>query len=79
LEILFDGNDVAVKGKVPTNDVDITKCNVGTETNLKYVKLSSSLSEEQRAEYTKLLNEFVDVFSWTYEYLRTYDMSIIEH
>jgi hypothetical protein len=25
------------------------------------------------------LKEFVDVFAWTYEYLRTYDTSIIEH
>jgi hypothetical protein len=26
-----------------------------------------------------LLKEFSDVFTWTYEYLRTYDTSIIEH
>jgi ribonuclease HI len=31
LEILFDGNDVALKGKVSTDDVDIIECNVGTE------------------------------------------------
>jgi ribonuclease HI len=79
LEILFDGNDVAVKGKVSIDDVDINECNLGTEKNLKYVKLSSSLSEEQREEYTKLLKEFADVFAWTYEDLRTYDTSIIEH
>jgi hypothetical protein len=79
LEILFDGNDVALKGKVSTDDVDITECNVGTEKDPKYVKLSSSLSEKQREEYTKLLKEFADVFAWTYEDLRTYDTSIIEH
>jgi ribonuclease HI len=66
LERLFDKNDVAVKVK-------------GTEENPKYVKLSSSLSKEQRAEYVKLLKEFTDVFSWKYEYLQTYDTSIIEH
>jgi hypothetical protein len=79
LERLFDGNDVAVKGKVSTDDADITECNVGIEKDPKYVKLSSSLSREQRAEYTELLKEFVDVFTWTYEDLRTYDTSIIEH
>jgi hypothetical protein len=47
--------------------------------DLKWVKLSSSLSKEQRVEYVRLLKEFDDVFSWTYEYLRTYDTSIIEH
>jgi hypothetical protein len=43
------------------------------------VKLSSSLSREQRAEYAELLMEFANVFSSTYEDLRTYDTSIIEH
>jgi hypothetical protein len=70
---------VAVKGKGSTDDVDVTECNVGTEKDPKYVKLSSSLSREQRDEYTELLKEFSDVFSWTYEDLRTYDTSIIEH
>ena len=30
-------------------------------------------------EYVRPLKEFIDVFSWTYEDLRTYDTSIIEH
>jgi hypothetical protein len=54
LEILFNVNDLAVKGKVSTDDADITECNVGTENNPKCVKLSSNLSEEQREKYTKL-------------------------
>jgi hypothetical protein len=37
------------------------------------------LTEEQKAEYTELLREFVDVFAWTYEDLKTYDTSVIEH
>jgi hypothetical protein len=79
LERLFDRNDVAVKIKGSTEDVDVTKCNFGTEEDPKYVKLSSSLSKEQRAKYAKLLKEFVDVFAWKYEDLRTYDTNIIEH
>jgi hypothetical protein len=36
LEIFFDGNDVAVKGKASNDDVDVDECNIGTEkdTNL---------------------------------------------
>ena len=41
--------------------------------------MSSSLTKAQRAEYTGLLREFVDVFAWTYEDLKTYDTSVIEH
>jgi ribonuclease HI len=79
LERLFDRNDVAIKVKGSTDDVDVTECNVGTEKDPKYVKLSSNLSKEQRLEYVELLKEFVDVFAWTYEDLRTYNTSIIEH
>jgi hypothetical protein len=79
LERLFDGNDVAVKGEVSNGDVDVTECNIGTEEDPKFVKLSRSLSREQRAEYVELLKEFVDVFAWTYEDLKTYDTTVIEH
>jgi len=37
------------------------------------------LSENQRDEYIKLLKKFVDVFSWKYEDLETYDTRIIKH
>jgi hypothetical protein len=79
LEILFDRNDVTVKVKGLTDDADVTKCNIGTKKDPKFFKLSSNLSREQRDEYAKLLKKFADVFSWTYEYLKTYDTSIIEH
>jgi hypothetical protein len=79
LETLFDGNGVELKGKISIDDADITECNVGTERDPKYIKLSSSPSKKKRAEYTKLLKECVDVFAWTYEDLITYDTNIIEH
>jgi ribonuclease HI len=79
LERLFDGNDVAVKGKVSNGDVDVTECNIGTEEEPKFIKLSGSLTKEQRTEYAELLREFVDVFAWTYEDLKTYDTTVIEH
>jgi ribonuclease HI len=79
LERLFDRNDVAVKIKGSTENNDVTECNLGIEEDPKYVKLSNSLSKEQRAEYVKLFKEFVDVFFWSYEYLITYDTNIIEH
>jgi hypothetical protein len=79
LERLFNGNDVAVKGKFSNEDVDVAECNIGTKKNLKFVKLSSSLLREQRAEYAELLREFADMFAWTYEHLRTYDINVIEH
>jgi len=54
---------VEVKFKGSTDDVDVSECNIGTEKDPKFVKLSSSLSREQRDEYTELLKEFTDVFA----------------
>jgi len=76
---LFDRNDVFVKVKGSNENVEVTECNLGIEEDPEYVKLSSSLLKEQMVEYVKLLKEFVDVFSWKYEDLRTYDTNIIEH
>jgi ribonuclease HI len=79
LERLFDGNDVPVKGRVLNEDTETTECNIGSQEKPRFVKLSSSLTREQKAEYTELLKEFADVFAWTYEDLKTYDTSVIEH
>jgi hypothetical protein len=78
LERLFDGNDVEIKGRVSGDDADTTECNIGTSEEPKFVKLSTSLTEEQRIEYIELLREFVDVFAWTYKDLKTYDTSVIQ-
>jgi hypothetical protein len=61
------------------DNVGISECNIGTKKDPKFVKLSSILSTEKRAKYAELLREFVDVFSCTYEDLRTYNTSVIDH
>jgi ribonuclease HI len=55
LEILFDRNDVEIKGKISNDDVDVAECNIGIEKDPKFVKLSSILSREKRSKYTELL------------------------
>jgi ribonuclease HI len=52
LERLFDGNDVAVKDKISGGNTDTSECNIGTQEEPKFVKLSSSLTQEQRTKYT---------------------------
>jgi hypothetical protein len=79
LERLFDRNDVALKGKISEDDADTTRCNIGTENEPKFVRLSKSLTKDKRDEYIELLRDFADVFTWTYEDLKTYDTSVIEH
>jgi hypothetical protein len=69
---------VEINGRVSNGDDDTVECNISTQEEPKFIKLSSSLAKEQRVEYTKLLREFFDLFAWTYEDLKTYDTSVIE-
>ena len=43
------------------------------------IKLEKSLPTEMKEKYIDLLKEFIDVFAWSYEDLRAYDTSIIQH
>ena len=54
-------------------------CNIGTKEQSRIVKISKALSMKQRDEYILLLKEYVDIFAWSYENLKTYDTSIIQH
>jgi hypothetical protein len=40
--------------------------------------LSKYIPIEQKKKYVEFVKEYKDVFSWSYEYLKTYDTSIIE-
>ena len=43
------------------------------------IKLAKSLPANMKKKYIDLFKEFVDVFAWSYEELRAYDMNIIQH
>lgn len=79
LEELFDFNDVAKKPKNEPTGKDVKECNIGTYEEPKMIKLYKSLPPSQKQKYIELFREFVDVFAWSYEDLKSYDASIIQH
>jgi len=58
---------------------DIEDYNIRTKENQKMLKLSKSLPPDQKLKYVELIKEFWDVFAWSYEDLKFYDTSIIQH
>jgi hypothetical protein len=52
---------------------------VGTTKEPRIVKLSKYLPPEIKSKYKDLLGRYKDVFAWSYDELRTYDTSVIEH
>jgi hypothetical protein len=79
LEILFDENDVAKNPRVSPNESEAHDFNIGTDQEYKIVKLSKSLSFEERNKYLESMRQFSDMFSWSYEDLKVYDKGIIQH
>ena len=76
---LFDFNDVAKKPKIEHTGDEFEDCNIGTEQEPKMVKLSKSLPPSENKKYISLFKEFIDVFAWSYEDLKSYDTNIIQH
>ena len=65
--------------KVTPNDVEVENCNIGTKQEPRIIKISKLLTIESKERYIKLMNDFFDVFAWSYDDLRVYDTSIIHH
>jgi hypothetical protein len=53
--------------------------NLGTLEQPKYINLGTCCSEAEKHTFTQLFKRYRDVFSWTYEDLKTYDTCIIQH
>ena len=53
--------------------------NIGTKAHPKIIKLSRTLSPEAKQKYISLMEEYTNVFSWSYSDLNAYDTSIIQH
>jgi len=79
LEQLFDRNDVPVTPTILPKDDNIEVCNIGTEKEPKYIKLSKYILVDHKTIYLYLFKEYMDVFSWKYEDLKTHDTGIIQH
>jgi hypothetical protein len=79
LEQLFDRNDVPINPTILPKDDNSEECNIGTEKEPKLIKLSKGIPPKCKEEYLQLFKEFIDVFSWKYEDLKTYDTNIIQH
>ena len=67
LEKLFDENDEAKNPRVSPNESEVDEFNIGTDKESKIVKLSKSLSSENKEKYLELMRQLSDVFSWSYE------------
>jgi hypothetical protein len=55
------------------------KVNIGTDSFPKYVNLGVDCTIDEVDQYVALFKEYIDVFVWTYDYLKDYDKMIFQH
>jgi hypothetical protein len=79
LERLFDQDDIPLKSTLRPHPEEVEDCNIGTKEDPKLVKISKYLPTQMKNKYVKLLKKYKDVFAWSYDDLKTYDTSVIEH
>ena len=70
-------NDVVKKPKLEPIEVEVEECNIGSEHKPKMIKLSKTLPAHIKLKYIELFKEFSDIFTWSYEDLKSYDTEII--
>ena len=61
------------------NEGDIKDQDIGTEDDPKVINLSKRLLVDEKKKYIELMKKYSDVFSLSYEDLKEYDTSIIQH
>ncbi len=62
-----------------TKEQQLIKLNLGTEANPQYIKVNSQLIKQKIEELQILLNEFKDVFAWTYKDLKGIPPKLVQH
>jgi hypothetical protein len=79
LERLFDHDDIPLKSTLQPQPEEVEYCDIGTKETPKLVKISKYLPPEIKSKYAELLKQYKDIFVWSYDELRTYDTTVIEH
>jgi hypothetical protein len=77
--MLFDQDDIPLKSTLRPQPEEVEDCNVGTNENPKMVKISKYLPTQIKSKYAELIKQYKDVFAWSYDDLKTYNTSVIEH
>ena len=76
---MFDKNDVPLQHNKIVEENQVEDLNLGTDVEPKIVRLSKKVSEEYKRNYLKLFQSYKDVFAWSYQDLKIFDINIMQH
>ena len=64
--------------KPPTED-KVIQGDVGDQTHLKLISISESLSPAEQQDLISLIQEYIDVFAWSYEDMPGLNHQVVMH
>jgi hypothetical protein len=67
------------KVKIGSSSLAYEVINLGTAKSPNNINLGRSLSTNEKRAYLKLFKDYQDIFTWSYQDLKTYDTNIIQH
>lgn len=67
------------KKEIKIHQESVKVINLGTEEARKEVKIGESLEKNAQKELVELLQEYVDIFSWSNQYMPGLDTNIVMH
>jgi hypothetical protein len=84
LESLFTRDDqTKTLGPIEEHSIgkvqETQKINISAPDSPKYINLGTSCTIVEIEQYTILFKEFQDIFTWSYDDLKEYDKSIVQH
>lgn len=79
MERLFNSNDVVVKPAEQELEEEVEDCDIETKEDPKIIKLAKGFPREYTKRYLNLFKEYMDVFAWSYDDLKTFDCGVIQH
>ena len=65
--------------KTQSSTLNHTPVNLGIEHEPRFINLGIHCSHDERKSFIKLYREYKDFFDWTYDELRTFETTIMNH
>ena len=76
---MFYQNDVEKYPKMKPAEESVEDRNIGIKSHTKVIKLSNKFSTKVKEYYVSLMRKYNDIFAWSYDDIKEYDTSIIQH
>jgi len=79
LEIFFNSNDLLTKPSKQEIEEQVEDHNIGSEKDPRIIKMEKGVPHKYKQRYLDLFKKYMDVFSWSYDDLKTFDTTVIQH